>query len=222
MHITETIIMHRTNSCPAQQAHPCTSRQPCSAPALTTRTRDFGRQHCQQSTFFPRSTDRWKNIAVLEVSKYEQPTHQTAETTKQIENCETFPEKSPAPSWTGIKTHWENHKHKVKNSGMWGRGCKANKMLDKWNKTCCCLSEWVTSAVVRGQWLDRTWYLSHSCCRQRLGNNRAQLLGFQQSALSLHRDALNPCKVLEHLRTPLEGHQTDFCLDIAKINQSQN
>lgn len=58
--------------------------------------------------------------------------------------------------------------------------------------------------------------------KARLGNNRAQLSGFQQSALSLHRDALNPCKVLEHLRTPLEDYQSDFCLDIAKINQSQN
>lgn len=31
--------------------------------------------------------------------------------------------------------------------------------------------------------------------------------GFQQSAMSLHRDsALNPCKALENLRTPLEDH----------------
>jgi len=36
MLITETISMHRTNSHPAWQAHPCTLRKPCSAPAFTT------------------------------------------------------------------------------------------------------------------------------------------------------------------------------------------
>lgn len=57
-----------------------------------------------------------------------------------------------------------------------------------------------------------------------MGTTEHQLVGFQRPVMTPCRNsALNPCKVLGSLRASLEEHlATDFCLDIAKINSSQN
>lgn len=96
-------------------------------------------------------------------------------------------------------------------------------MLTKTNKICFCLSGFVTSAVVKGQWLIRTHYfLTHVASKgkyeawgqqsNRAWDSNSQLRAYVETAL-------NPHKALENLRAPLEDHlASDLCLDIAKIN----